>query len=214
MDVKIIRTKGNRRGHVGGFIFEAKKHILMLMMFVLLFSGLILGNFIVSGNENIYESVRRLFTSYVNSLDGQTFIKYFFQNFVVNGGIILINLLFGLCAVGFPVPLISLLTKGISIGALSSYMYGEFTLKGFGYCMLVIYPVQIISCLILLKMGQESITMSVSILKILTEKKLSTSGETDLRRYMIRFIVLIIFCFFLSAVSSVMSLYVTRLFNF
>lgn len=214
MDVKIIRANRKRHGHVGGFIFEAKKHVMMLMMFALLFAGLLLGNFMVSGNKNISESVGALFISHINSLEGQTFIKFFLQIFAVNVGIILVNFLFGLCAVGFPVSLISILTKGISIGALSSYMYAEFALKGFGYCMLVIYPVQIVSCLILLKVCHESIGMSVSILKILTEKKLTTSGETDIRRYLIRFTVLIVFCLLLSALSSVMSLYVTKLFNF
>ena len=214
MDVKIIRTNPKRSTHVSGFIFEVKKHGLTLAAFVLLVLGLLIGNFTVSGNENIYETVGTLFGKYVDSLDGQTFISFFLRNIAINVGIIFLNLIFGLCAVGFPMSLLTVLVKGISIGALSSYMYSEFALKGFGYCMLIIYPVQIIACLILLKACRESITMSVSIMKILTEKKMTVSGESDIRPYLIRFMLLSVFSVLISAISTVASLYLTKLFNF
>lgn len=214
MDVKIMRTNRKRNNHIGGFIFEVKKHALTFLMFILLFSGLLIGNFTISGNKNIFESVDLLFKAYIDSLDGQTFITFFIREAIISIGIVILNLSLGLCAVGFPISLITILIKGISIGALSTYMYTVFALKGFGYCMLVIYPVQIFSCLILLKVCHESITMSVSVLKILTEKKMTASDKTDIRRYLIRFMILIIFSLLLSGISSVMSLYITRLFGF
>lgn len=214
MDVKIIRTNRKRRGHVRGFIFEVRKHALMLLMLLLLVTGLLSGNFTVTGNENTFNSIGDLFSSYIDSLSGQTFLRSFFNNAVVNTGLILINFLFGLCAIGFPIPLISVFVKGLSIGALSSYMYSSFALKGFGYCMLVVYPVQIIACLVLLKTGQESFSMSVSILRMLTERRQNNGSETDIRHYLLRFLAIILISLILSMISAVMNIYITRFFNF
>ncbi len=214
MDVKIIKTNRKRNGHVSGFIFEARKHVLMLFLFLLLFTGLLLGNFIVNGNEKIYNSIGDIFQSYIDSLDGQTFLRCFLQNAIINAGILFINFIFGLCAVGFPVPLISVLIKGLSIGALSSYLYTSFALKGFGYCMLVVYPVQIIACLILLKTGQDSFKMSISLLKILNERRQNSNEGTEFNQYLLKFIITISISTILSLITAVMTVYITKLFNF
>ena len=214
MDVKIIRTNHKRRGHVSGFIFEVRKHTLILLMFLLLFAGLLCGNFAVSGSESIFDSIGELFSSHITSLNRQTFLKSFFYNAVVNVGLVLLNFIFGLCAIGFPVSLVSVFGKGLSIGALSSYMYSSFSLKGFGYCMLVVYPVQIIACLLLLKTGQESFSMSLSLLRILTERQQSNMLQTDIHKYLIRFIAIIIINLIVSVFSALMNIYVTKFFNF
>lgn len=214
MDVKIIRTNYKRRGHVSGFIFEARKHTLIILMFLLLFAGLLCGNFLVSGSESISDSVGEIFTSYITSLNRQTFLKSFFCCAAVNIGLVLVNFIFGLCAIGFPVVLVSVFGKGLSIGALSSYMYSTFALKGFGYCMLVIYPIQVIACLLLLKTGQESFEMSLSLLRILTERQKNSMVQTDMQKYLIRFILLFTINLVLSFFSAFLNIYITKFFNF
>lgn len=214
MDVKIIRTNHKRRGHVRGFIFEARRHTLVFLLFLLLFAGLLCGNFTVSGNESIYNSTEEFFSEYISSLNGQTFIKNFLNNVVVNMFFVLLNFVFGLCAIGFPVSLISVFIKGMSIGVLSSYMYSAFALKGFTYCLLVVYPVQIIASLILMKTGQESFLMSLKLLRTLTERQQSNSYHTDIQKYLMHFIIIIVINLILSAVSAVMNVYVTKFFNF
>ncbi len=214
MDVKIIRTNRRKKGHISGFIFEVRKHTVILMLFFLFFAGLLCGNFVVSGSRSAFDSIGELFNSYLTSLNGESFFKSFLYNSIVNVGFVLLNFVFGLCAIGFPVSLVSVFCKGLSIGALSSYMYSAFSLKGFGYCMLVIYPVQIIASLILFKTGQESLSMSLSLLRTLTERHQNNEQETDIRRYSVGFIIIIIINLILSAFSALMNIYITKLFNF
>ncbi len=214
MDVKIIRTKRNRNGHVGGFVFETKKHIVMLCLFLIFFFGLLMGNFFVKGDTDTYETVESLFSEYISSLSGQTILKCFYMHFLVNFVNLLINFIFGFCAIGFPVPLIMALVKGISVGAFSSFMYSEYSLKGFGYCMLIFYPIQIISCLIMMRAGKDSFSLSTDLLRILFEQQQRTDSSTNLKLYLLRFLILFTAMIVLSLVSAVLSIYIVELFNF
>lgn len=213
MDVKIIRTNKRKKGQIIGFIFEARKHTVVFLLFVLFLVGLLCGNFVVSGSKSIFDLIGELFKSHIKSLNGATFLRSFIYNSVVNVGLILFNFIFGLCAIGFPAPIMSVFIKGLGIGALCSYMYSNFSLKGFGYCMLVVYPVQIIASLMLLKSGQESLSMSLSLLRVLTERQQSNISQ-NIHKYLMNFIIIIIVNVFLSAVSVILNFYVTKLFNF
>lgn len=214
MDVKLIRTRKSRNNNVKGFIFDVKKHLIMLLMFFIIFSGLLSGNILIKGNTETYNSVGTIFENYIFSLSGQTLLKVFILQLAVNLSVVLLNLIFGLCAIGFPVPCISLFVKGLSIGALSSFMYSEFALKGFGYCVLVFYPIQILLCLILLKTGKESFKMSFSLLKILIDKKQKTGETSDIRLYLLRYVFLILLTCVISFASAILSVCVVKLFNF
>lgn len=214
MDVKVIRTKLRKRGHVGGFIFQASKHMLTLVMFFVFFLGLLSGNFLVKSSTSTYETVNTLFQNYLQGLSGQTVISSFFSQVLINIILIALCFVFGLCAIGFPVPIILNLIKGISIGALSSFMYAEYALKGFGYCMLVFYPVQIALSLIMLKSGKESFSMSTSIFKILSDSRQKQIGGTEFKAYIIKFLILLVVCIIITLISAVLSVYVIKLFNF
>lgn len=214
MDVKIFRTNPKRKGHISGFIFETRKHTLILVMFIILFSGLITGNFTVMADESVSDSVGDMFSLYIDSVEGLTFRKCFFQNFTVNSVMLLINFIFGLCAVGFPIPLMSLFIKGFSIGLLSKYMYEHYALKGFGYCVLVIYPVQIAISMILIKTSKISVRMSVSLLKTLTNRNKTDENNLEFQRYIAEFLIQLVMCAILSLASVLLTVYITKFFNF
>lgn len=213
MDVKIIRTNRRKKGQISGFVFEARKHAVIILLLMLFLAGLLCGNFIVSGSKSIFDLISELFKNHIKSLDGETFLSSFLYNSVVNIGLILLNFIFGLCAIGFPVPIVSVFIKGLSIGSLCSYMYSCFSLKGFGYCMLVIYPVQIVASLLLLKSGQESLSMSLTLLRVFTERQQNNISQ-NVHKYLMGFMIIIIINMLLSAVSAVLNIYVTELFNF
>ena len=214
MDVKLIRTRKSRNNNVAGFIFDVKKHLIVCLLFFIIFSGLLSGNILIKGNPDTYNAVGTIFENYIFSLSGQTLLRVFILQLAVNLSAVLLNLFFGLCAVGFPIPCISLFIKGLSIGALSSFMYSEFALKGFGYCVLIFYPIQILLCLILLKTGKDSFEMSFSLLKMLTDRKQKTGEISDIRLYLLRYIFLILLTCVISFISAVLSVYIVKLFNF
>lgn len=214
MDVKLIKVRRNRNQHVSGFVLQASRHLLMLVLFLILLVGMIAGNFYVKSNEQTYSAVSDIFKNYISTISGQTFIRTFLTQLTVNFTVILLMFVFGLCSIGFPVPVISIIIKGISIGALSAFMYSEYELKGFGFCMLVFYPVQIINSLVLLRAGKESFTMSGSIFRILNERKQNNAQDSNPKKYTMVYIVLGVITIVASLLSAVLSFYIVPLLKF
>ncbi len=214
MDVKIYRNTRRNSGHVGGFIFEIKKHVLTIILYVIVFVGLILGNFVIKETPDVFAIVKSIFESFVLSVSGQTLFRSFIVQFTANVSVILLNFVFGLCAIGFPMPFFASFLKGISIGALSSFLYSEHGLSGFGFCMLVFFPVQLITTLILIFSGKESVRMSLRLLKILTEQNLKAGERYELKKYIFQFVLWIVITVIISFVSAVLNVYVVRLFDF
>lgn len=214
LDVKLIKLRRKRKAYVGGFVVQASRHIVMLVLFVVFFIGLLSGNLIVKSSESTYNNIFRLFNDYILSSTGQAFLKSFFTQSVYNITIIMTMFVFGLCAIGFPLPILITFAKGISIGALSSFLYTQYTLKGFGFCMLVLYPIQIWHCLILLRAGKECFNMSINLVKYITGNKQKNDENYSLKMYILRFAILLVSVVIISLISTAMTNYINPLFNF
>lgn len=214
MEVKLPKIRSKRNKRIGGFVVQASKHIMIMCFFAVLFSGLITGNLFVKADKDTYNSVGKIFESYLSFSEGQTLIKVFFDNLLINALTLGIFFIFGLCAVGFPVPAVLIFIKGLSIGALSAFMYTEYALKGFGFCTLAFYPVQIISCLVWLTAGKEAFNMSKTIFTSLIEQRTKQTKEPDFKLYLLRFFVLFAVIVLISLLTALISVYLLKLFEF
>lgn len=214
MNIKLIDFQGKNKKYFGGFIFQTSRHIQHVLLFVVVFLGLLTGSFFTKADQNTYLSVAKIFNNYIEMISEFTFIKYFMLQLLYNLGVVILNFVFGLCAIGFPVPMMFCLIKGVSIGALSAFLYSEHAFIGFVYCLLILYPMQIINILVLLWSGKESIVMSGNILKQLTDKRQKGNNFCDLKMYITRYLIFIILIIATTLVSSVLSVYVVPLFNF
>ena len=214
MDVKIYRNAYRKNGHVGGFIFEVKNHMLTMVLYLIMFACLIFGGFILRKMPDVYNSVKNIFINYISVVSSQTLIKNFTIQLALNASVILLNFMFGLCAIGFPIPFIIVLVKGVSIGVISSFLYGEYGLKGFGFCMLVFFPVQLITTLMLIFSGKDSVRISIKLLQSLTEQNIRTGERYEIKQYFFRSALWFFISIFISFISAVLNVYVVRLFDF
>lgn len=214
MDVKIYRNGYRKNGHVGGFILEVKNHILTITLYIVVFICLISGSVVIKQTPDLYHSVKSVFENFISSVSGQTLLKNFVVQLAVNTSAILLNFVFGLCVIGFPIPFFAVLIKGMSIGVISSFLYSEYGLRGFGFCMLVFFPVQLITTLILLFSGKDSVRMSISLLQTLTEKNIRTGERFEIKQYVFRSFIWFVITTVISFLSAVLNVYVVRLFDF
>ncbi len=214
LDVKLIKIRKRNNRQTGGFIVQANKHIIMLVLFVVFFLGLILGHTFMKNSPELQKKVGSIFTDYINEIIAQPFVKTLTSQLLLNILLLLSIFIFGLCAVGFPLPIIILLTKGLSIGVLSSYIYSEYGLKGFGFCMLIFYPAQIMLCLVLLRAGKESFEMSMNILKYISVGRLKAGENADFKIYFFRYIIFAVITITVALISTVLSVYMVPYFNF
>ncbi len=214
MDIKFYKLHKAKNNHLGGFVVQASKHIKILILFVILVTGMIIGNFLLKINDNTYIITKNIFSEYTLSLTERTLLQHFLNQCTINISMLFIYFISGLCAIGFPTPIIFTLLKGISIGALSTFLYSEYTLKGFVYCILILYPIQIVLNLIILKAGKESLTMSKNIFKILTEQKQKSEDNNYFKIYLLHYLVLVSVTILISLICSLLSIYIVPLFKF
>lgn len=214
MDVKIYRNIRKKNGYVGGFIFEIKKHIFTIVFYMIVIIGLFIGNYVVKEIPEVYQTVKNSFNNFLASVEGQTLMKNFAGQLIVNTATLLISFVFGLCAIGFPIPFLTVFMKGIGIGTLSSFLYAEHRLSGFGFCMLVFYPVQLIITLVLIFFGKESTKMSVQLLKSVTEQSIKQNERHEIKKYAMQFILCLLIVMIVSFISAVLNVYVVKLFDF
>lgn len=214
MKIKLINFNHKNNKYFGGFIVQTSRHIQILLLFFVVFIGLLTGSFFVKADQSTYLSVSGIFDNYITFTSDFTFARYLILQIVYNLGIVLLNFIFGLCAVGFPVPVIFCLIKGISIGALSAFLYSEYAFSGFVYCLLILYPMQIFNTVVLLWSGKESMVMSGDILKQLLDKRQKNNQICDMKMYIIRYLIFAVLTVSTALVSTVLSMYVVPMFNF
>lgn len=214
MKIKLINFNHKNNKYFGGFIVQTSRHIQILLLFFVVFIGLLTGSFFVKADQSTYLSVSGIFDNYITFTSDFTFARYLILQIVYNLGIVLLNFIFGLCAVGFPVPVIFCLIKGISIGALSAFLYTEYAFSGFVYCLLILYPMQILNTVVLLWSGKESMVTSGNILKQLLDKKQKSNQICDMKMYIMRYLIFAVLTVSTALVSTVLSMYVVPMFNF
>lgn len=214
MKIKLINFNHKNNKYFGGFIVQTSRHIQILLLFFVVFIGLLTGSFFVKADQSTYLSVSGIFDNYITFISDFTFARYLILQIVYNLGIVLLNFIFGLCAVGFPVPVIFCLIKGISIGALSAFLYSEYAFSGFVYCLLILYPMQILNTVVLLWSGKESMVTSGNILKQLLDKRQKSNQICDMKMYIMRYLIFAVLTVSTALVSTVLSMYVVPMFNF
>lgn len=209
MDVKFYHKKKNSNKKIGGFILEAKKKKVTLCMFMLFLSGLIIGAVSVRLDSSVSNVIISMFKNYNESTSENALLSNFSNLFFINLLITVSMYLLGLCAIGSPIICFYPFIKGIGIGVVSAYIYKTYLLAGFGYCMFVFYPPQIINMFSVLMASNESYTSSK---KLFLTIKSAKSEDIDLNLYNIRFIIILVISIVSSFLGAILKTYLKNLF--
>ena len=215
LDVKLIKLHRRKvKKYIGGFVVQARKHTITMILFLIFLISMIIGSIFVKSNTNLYNAISEQFKNFLIGVSEQSFLKIFLSQVTVNIILSALIFIFGLCGLGFPVPIVILFIKGISIGALSSFLYTEYTLKGFGFCMLIFYPIQVLLCLNFLHTGKEGVKMSTEILRFIIGLRQKSEYDIDFRVYLLNSFISFILILIINLVSALLLVYVHPMFNF
>lgn len=191
-----------------------KKNGRMLAMLAVFAAGMIIGAvFVKRGGDLFSDIVCNMFTAYIKAKNEQSIGLNFINSLAVNISFMLAAFIFGLCAVGLPFVCTLPLLKGIGIGMLSGYLYSEFSLKGLGYCILIIYPGLIPAVFALLLACSAGIVSSYEMLLSFSSSK-AQKGERSIKIYCIRFLVICILVIISAALDAATGRLFSRLFSF
>jgi len=212
MDVNLrkFKRKGER---VGGFIVQAYKHSSVIMLFIFFLCGLIFGSVLLRTGNVTADVIVSAFKNYNGVIVSNSFTQNFINLLFSNGAFLFFTYIFGLCAIGAPIICAVPFIKGVGIGVVSAYLYKTYELSGFGYCMLVYYPAQLINMFTILLCSNESYKMSKDIYNNIKSSNVF-QGENELKLYHVRYIFFMLLYLFSSLIGSLLNTYLSSIFTF
>lgn len=133
------------------------------------FAGIISGCIGGKGEGKLYLKITDYFTTVILTRD-ITSIGSEFLIYLIFPAVFLIVIFFlGLSVFGALITNIMPLIYGYIIGCISFFLYNEYTLKGLGYCIIMIFPYGTLCLLAIVLCCRESINMSEYIMKSISK---------------------------------------------
>ena len=178
----------------------------------LLICGLMIGAFVIKNNNGIFsEQLVEIIKESISRKKDSGFLSLLIDSFIPNLMYMILCFSFGLCAVGIPAISVLPLIKGFSIGIISSYIYSCYSVKGVCYCLIILFPAQIISSALLIYAGNEGYYMSSELFTAVS-KMSNTSENNSFRLYIVRFLILLAFSLIASLFDALLSILFSRFF--
>ena len=133
------------------------------------FAGIISGCIGGKGEGKLYLKITNYFTTVILTRD-ITSIGSEFLIYLIFPAVFLIVIFFlGLSVFGALITNVMPLIYGYIIGCISFFLYNEYTLKGLGYCIIMIFPYGTLCLLAIVLCCRESINMSEYIMKSISK---------------------------------------------
>ncbi len=185
----------------------------MIVLVSLFFAGLIFGSFSVKSDASfLSERLIPYYMNYVKVNATASELTVFFSSFLIYSAVIVFAYFIGLCAVGIPFVAAIPLFSGVFVGAVSGYIYGEYMLRGLGYCGIIIFPAAVIAVAAIIFASRESMLMSRNMLNLLSQRH--NQQYEDFKSYSTRFLIYIAISAGAAAVETVMTHLFIGLFSF
>lgn len=184
------------------------KIILPMIFFIM---GLVVGCFDGKGEGSLYFRITNYFTNVILNGEELTLGTSLLYYMIFPCAFIIIIFFLGLSVFG------TFITNGVPfclgyiIGCVSFYEYSMYTLKGFGYCVIMVYPYCILTLLAVILCCRESINMSQFIVGSISKTKVPNYSFT---MYYKSFIKNFAFVAAASAVKTVLNYLFSGLFTF
>lgn len=141
----------------------------LFLPIIFTFAGIISGCFGGKGEGKLYLKITDYFTTIILTRD-ITSIGSEFLIYLIFPAVFLIVIFFlGLSVFGALITNVMPLIYGYIIGCISFFLYNEYTLKGLGYCIIMIFPYGTLCLLAIVLCCRESINMSEYIMKSISK---------------------------------------------
>lgn len=141
----------------------------LFLPIIFTFAGIISGCIGGKGEGKLYLKITDYFTTVILTRD-ITSIGSEFLIYLIFPAVFLIVIFFlGLSVFGALITNVMPMIYGYIIGCISFFLYNEYTLKGLGYCIIMIFPYGTLCLLAIVLCCRESINMSEYIMKSISK---------------------------------------------
>ncbi len=187
----IGRFKKQWLNQVVQYSFHNSRIILMTASLLL---GVLIGSLVIRNSAVMQSlSLGDHFNQYVTIRSSANLLVIFSHSFFTTAIYLLLAYVLGLCLYGCIPSVLLPLFRGLGIGAVCGYIYGTYGLKGAAFALLLLLPFTFCYSLILLIGCREALIFSASMFNLYTKRLSSNHVPHSLKKYNIRFLVLLLF---------------------
>lgn len=161
-----------------------------IILFTMFLCGLIIGiSFTVKFNNDFSGYIDTFFEKILSFKTENNFLQSFTSTFTFYSIFFIILFISGICGVGLPLEILTLIVFGSFCGfSISSYIL-NYGLNGIGFCALVTIPSYAIIGATLIKCCAESINMSVKIFSYIIGSTNDKNREVILKEFILKYLV-------------------------
>lgn len=141
----------------------------LFLPIIFTFAGIISGCIGGKGEGKLYLKITDYFTTVILTRDITSIGSEFLIYLIFPAVFLIIIFFFGLSVFGALITNVMPLIYGYIIGCISFFLYNEYTLKGLGYCIIMIFPYGTLCLLAIVLCCRESINMSEYIMKSISK---------------------------------------------
>lgn len=179
----IANNKINRQSHSN----------LLYIMTALFLCGVIVGvSIIKSADSDLKNLIFTFIDNYISTKCQSNLLMLLSSLLLGLLLFILFEYMFGLCAVGVPFSIVTLILFGVFCGLEASCIILHWGLKGILYYIMINLPCNAVTAAIMLKCCCESIDMSLSLFNCILKIGSIKNKHTDFKEYSIKFLILIL----------------------
>lgn len=141
----------------------------IILPVIFTFGGIISGCLGGKGEGKLFLRITDYFTDVILNRDISSAGSEFLLYLIFPAVFLIITFFLGLSVFGSLITNVMPLAYGYIIGCISFYLYNEYTLKGLGYCIIMIFPYATLCLLSIILCCRESINMSEYIMKSISK---------------------------------------------
>lgn len=151
----------------GRSIRKLEKQIPMMIFIIMFFIGMLIGVIMIKqrAGESAVKNISILLKAFIQIREHQSFLINFSNILSASVIFLIFSALMGYSAIGVPFIMLIPFFKGLLLGLLTAEIYTGSGLQGAAYCMLILYPSNILSTLALMLSCRESCDLSMIIFK-------------------------------------------------
>lgn len=151
---------------------ESDREVKGLIITVALFAAAVIIGAGTLKQSSVYANeYSDFFCQYLMNRANEKIYTIFFNSISLNLLLLLLINFAGLCCIGIPVLILTVLLKGFGFGFFAGYLFSQFSINGIGYYLITVFPGAVISNTALLIVSNNSVFLSSDILSVSLAKK-------------------------------------------
>lgn len=166
--------------------FLGKNHLIILLTFMFI-AGVAVGSITIGKSQNVLKLSEYFLNTYVSQRMDVSFFSILFSSFFTSLLTVLFVFVSGASMLGVITVPIWVVLRGFLYGAVSSFLYSEYSVKGIAFNAVMVIPAAVVFVISFLLAAKESVKFSIIMAKLTLPRSKPVNLYIDFRNYCARY---------------------------